>query len=204
VPVSLQGTMLVLEHGPPLGPVYPTLHVQAVRFWLELFELEYTGHATQTRAVEAFAVVEYFPAPQSVHAEVPAMVLYVPMAQPEHTPPFGPVKPMLHVQACAAELAVGELEFAGHARHVATVEEPVAVEYFAASQSQHAAFEMVGLYLPGTQAMHGPPAGPGEPKLHVQAVRAELARGELELAGHARQTRAVEAPVVVEYVPAPQ
>ena len=40
--------------------------------------------------------------------------------------------------------------------------------------------------------------------LHVQAARAELAVGELELVGQARQVVATVAPTVVEYVPTPQ
>jgi len=40
--------------------------------------------------------------------------------------------------------------------------------------------------------------------LQVQAAPAELASGELELAGHATQVAATVAPVVVKYVPAAQ
>jgi hypothetical protein len=47
-------------------------------------------------------------------------------------------------------------------------------------------------------------AFPYVPALHVQAARAELEIGELELAGHATQVAAAVAPVVVKYVPAAQ
>jgi hypothetical protein len=60
------------------------------------------------------------------------------------------------------------------------------------------------LYFPATQAVHGPPSGPVNPGLQVQAVIVELGLGELELEGHARQVVATVAPAVVEYVAAPQ
>ncbi len=47
-------------------------------------------------------------------------------------------------------------------------------------------------------------AFPYVPALHVQAARAELEIGELELAGHATHVAAAVAPVVVKYVPAAQ
>jgi hypothetical protein len=46
------------------------------------------------------------------------MSLYVPATQAVHVPPLGPEKPALHVQAVITVLALGELEFAGHAVHV--------------------------------------------------------------------------------------
>ena len=92
-----------------------------------------------------------------------------------------------------------------HATQVAVAEAPAAAEYVPAAQSVHAALPVAALYLPATQAVHGPdPSGPEKPTLHVQAATAELAMGELELVGHARQVAAAEAPVVVKYVPAAQ
>ena len=82
---------------------------------------------------------------------------------------------------------------------------PTVVETVPAPQSLHAALPVAILYLPATQAAHGPvPSGPEKPTLHVQAARAELELGELELVGHARQAAAAVAPTVVETVPAPQ
>jgi len=40
--------------------------------------------------------VEYFPAPQSVHAALPVLILYLPAAQPLHEP-AGPVNPALQL-----------------------------------------------------------------------------------------------------------
>ena len=64
----------VLEkvHGPPAGPGYPTLHVQAVTDELELGEMEFAGHV--------------------VHAAEPTVYLYVPVLQAVHDP-VGPVYP---------------------------------------------------------------------------------------------------------------
>ena len=43
-------------------------------------------------------------------------------------PPSGPVKPALQVQAASAELASGELELVGHARHVVATVAATVVE----------------------------------------------------------------------------
>ena len=101
-------------------------------------------------------------------------------------------------------LGLGELELPGHATQVDSSVAPAVGEYFAAAQSVHAALPVVILYLPVMQAVHEPPSGPVNPTLQVQAARAVLGLGELELLGHARQVAAAEAPVVVKYVPAAQ
>jgi hypothetical protein len=81
---------------------------------------------------------------------------------------------------------------------------PVVVEYVPTAQSVHTALPVAILYLPAMHAVQEPPSGPVNPTLHVQAARAELEIGELELVGHARQAVAIVAPVVVKYVPAAQ
>jgi hypothetical protein len=97
---------------------------------------------------------------------------------------------MLQAQALIAELAFGELEFAGHARHTVAFVAFVIVEYVPAAQSTHAALPVTFLYLPATQATHGPPSGPVEPGLHAtetHALTLELPLGEVVPAGHVRQ-----------------
>ena len=89
----------------------------------------------------------------------------------------------------------------GQATQVVATVAPSVDEYVLAPQLVHAAEPVMFLYLPVTQAVHGPPFGPENPTLHVQAARAELEVGELELVGQARQ---VVAPTVVEYVPVSQ
>jgi hypothetical protein len=96
----------------------------------------------------------------------------------------------LHVQLLADELAFGELEFAGHARHAVAFVAFVIVEYVPAAQSVHAALPIVVLYFPGTQAVHGPPSGPVNPALQptdTHALIFELPAADVEPAGHATQ-----------------
>jgi hypothetical protein len=64
---------------------------------------------------------------------------------------------------------------------------PAVVEYFPVTQSAHTALPVSILYLPAMQAVHVLPFGPVYPTLQIQAATAELASGELELAGHATQ-----------------
>ena len=81
---------------------------------------------------------------------------------------------------------------------------PTIMEYVPAAQSVHASLPVVILYFPEAHGEHTPPAGPVDPALHVQAVSAELALGEVEFDRHARQVAAVVAPAVVEYWATPQ
>jgi hypothetical protein len=162
------------------------------------------GHVTQVAANVAPVLVEYVPAPQSVHAALPVWILYLPATQAVHEPPSGPVNPALQVQAARAELGLGELELPGHVRQVAANVAPVLVEYVPAPQSVHAALPVLVLYFPVTQTVHEPPSGPVNPALQVQAATVELASGELELVGHVTHVVEIVAPVLVEYVPAKQ
>jgi len=52
------------------------------------------------------------------------------------------------------------------------------------------------------EKVHGPPAGPGYPTLHVQLVTDELELGELEFTGHVVHTLALLARATSEYAPA--
>jgi hypothetical protein len=162
------------------------------------------GHKRHVAANVAPVLVEYVPAPQSVHAALPVLILYLPATQAEQTPPFGPVNPALQVQSPAVELAMYEFEFEGHVIHVVEIVAPVLVEYVPVPQSVHAVLPVLILYLPATQAEQTPPFGPVNPVLHVQAVAAVLGLGELELPGHATQFDSSVAPCVPKYLPAPQ
>jgi hypothetical protein len=96
--------------------------------------------------------------------------------------------PALHAQLAAAVLPSEEFEFAGHARHAAADVAAVVGEYVPAAQSVHAALPVAVLYLPATQAVHGPPSGPVYPALQprlIQAALDELAIGEVKPVGHA-------------------
>ena len=71
-------------HTPPSGPVNPTLQVQEARAGLAIGELELVGHARQVVATVAPTVVEYVPAPQSVHTSLPVAILYFPATHAAH------------------------------------------------------------------------------------------------------------------------
>ncbi len=194
--------------------------------------------SAQLRHVETLSaptVVEYFPAPHKVHAADPAAGLYVPATQAVHGPPLGPVYAALHTQSVTSSLKIGDEESdgqftqvvrsadeyvaAGQSRHVETLSAPTVVEYFPAPHNVHAADPAAGLYVPATQAVHGPPLGPVYAALHTQSVTSSLKIGDEESDGHitqwvrsadeyvaAGQSRHVEtlsAPTVVEYFPAP-
>jgi hypothetical protein len=81
---------------------------------------------------------------------------------------------------------------------------PIAAEYVPAPQSVHAADPVVTLYFPGTHAAHGSPSGPVDPELQLQFVKALLPGGDFEFDGQRMHVELVEAPTVVEYVPATQ
>jgi hypothetical protein len=206
-------------HGPPLGPVNPVLHVQFVDTVQPLHEApELAGHAPHV--VVRPVVFEKVPVVQAVHAALPVVVLKVPATQGAHGPPLGPVYPTLQVQEVTAGLEIGEFIFTGqskqnvrfdapsvveyfptgHAKQVVAIVAPVVVKYVPAAQLVHATLPVVGLKVPGIQATHGPPPGPVYPTLQMQEVTAGLERGELEFAGHSKQSLRFDAPNLAEYV----
>ncbi len=138
------------------------------------------------------------PAAQATQLVMPAAPPYVPAAQ------------LVHVVAVEAPVATEYLpaEQLAHAVTPAVSwyfpaaqsvhdEEAAALEYFPAGQLLHVApFK----YCPAAQFVHGPPAGPVNPALHVHAVDIVLAPGEFEFAAHAVHVAAA-AP---EYWPAVQ
>ena len=69
-----------------------------------------------------------------MQAPEPVLLLYVPASHGEHTPPFGPVYPALHVQDTLLILATGEIVLLGHAKHAVAA---VVVEYVPAGHWLH-------------------------------------------------------------------
>ena len=63
---------------------------------------------------------------------------------------------------------------------------------------------VVPLYDPAVHAVHAPPFGPVCPGLHRQFVETLLPPGDCEFGGQTLHVSAAEAPIVVEYVLAPQ
>ena len=105
------------EHTPPSGPENPALHLQAAAAVLETGAFAFEGHAKHTDAALALTVAEYVATPQSVHAALPVLVLYLPATHAEQTPPSGPENPALQMQAPTTELELGEFEFVGQVKH---------------------------------------------------------------------------------------
>ena len=103
---------------------------------------------------------------------LPFTSLYVPGAHAVHTPPSGPMYPLLHTHACEYMLCTGESEKLLHARHW---DDP-----------------LTPLYVPAAHAKHGPPSGPVKAALHTQSVALPLALLEMELLGHSRHAVAPE------------
>ena len=71
-------------HGPPFGPVKPTLQVQAVRAELEAGEFVLSGQ----RRHDPRSTDEYVPDAQDVHAAEPVVFLYFPAAHALHGLPL--------------------------------------------------------------------------------------------------------------------
>jgi hypothetical protein len=93
------------------------------------------------------------PSGQAVHSALPTEGLYVPATHKLHDCASGPVSPAGHpapTQSSRASLPIGELAPAGHA--------------------VHNTLPCVGLYVPVSQAVHGPPFDPVNPRLHVQST----------------------------------
>jgi len=150
-------------HCPPSAPVYPMSHVQEVCASDPAGEYECDRHTEQMLSLEALDVVEYLPAPQSVHAALPVAALNLPAAHAAHGPPSDPVQPSRHTQLVRATLPPTELAPSGHAVHAA---EPEAF-----------------LNVPTGQNVHVCPSPPVAPGLHRQSVCAAEPCDEYEFAG---------------------
>jgi hypothetical protein len=135
--------------------------------------------------VSSFVV--YSPAKHVLHSPFPVSSCHCPLWQFRHTvAPDKEYVPAAHVGS-----------------HVDAVVAAVTVEYLPGSHDAHEALPVDDLYLPGTQAVHGPPCTPVYPALQMQLARVPLASGEYEFDGQSPHVFDV-APTVVEYFPAPQ
>ena len=114
--------------------------------------------------------------------------MYVPAVQLVQDPPTGPIKPLdplLHVQSLRASLPDGDDDWEGQLKHMLDVVAPEVVEYVPPAQRVQDAGPGELLYVPAMHISQGPPSGPDEPALQVQAVEPGLPDGEFDLAGHA-------------------
>ena len=117
-----------------------------------------------------------------------------------HGQPLEPLDPLLHVQSLGALLPDVDDDQEGQLEHVLDVVSPEVVEYVPLTQRAQDAEPGEILYMPATHSEHGPPSGPEEPALQVQAVAMRLPTGEVEYDG---QVSHVASPVLVLKVPAP-
>ena len=135
-------------HGPPSGPVYPTLHGQRL---VPATESEFGGQRGQADEFRQF--------------------LYLPASHATHGPASGPVNPGAQRQMLSPAFAI---EFSAHPRHDVT---DVAVEMLwnvFAAHSVHASLPLVALYVPARHVVHwpfeGPMLAPVYPRLHAQSI----------------------------------
>ena len=113
-----------------------------------------------------------------------------------HTPPSGPVYPVLHVHA-ALSLTVLYV-VAGHVVHT-TPSGPVNPVL-----QIHTPLSLATLFVFAGHTVHTPPSGPVYPVLHLHTVFAELALGTWELFVHVRHAVALVTPAVTTYFPVVQ
>jgi len=132
-----------------------------------------------------------------VHALLPFISLYFPAGHAVHTPPFGPVHPVLHEQSLGCALAIFELDSDAHSKHSVTAVAPTVVAYFPVAQSVHVSDPGAFLYVPAAHSVQEPPFGPLAPALHVHAAMLTLEALALEFDGQALH---VVAPSMPEYV----
>jgi hypothetical protein len=139
---------------------------------------------------------------------LPASVLYAPAAQAVHVPPAGPSYPELHKQAAAAELELGEFEFAGHARHVVAAVAPVVLKYVPAAQGVHAAEPASLEYVPTAHDTHTLVSVPVATCVDLPAAQGAHAASLLapSVGAYLPAGQIVHAadPAAAEYVPAAQ
>ena len=136
------------------------MHVHSNTAALPAGASELVGHAEHALSPVAPTAPEYFPDPHSMHASVPAFILYVPCTHAVHVPPSAPVKPALQVQLTADVLPAGASELAGHVEHALSPVAPTAPEYLPLAHSMHASVPAFILYVPSTHALHVPPSDP--------------------------------------------
>ena len=146
------------------GPVWPAVHPAA----------------TQS-ARASLPSGELLPAGQAVHNSLPFVGLYVPAAHTVHVPPSGPVDPAAHRGSMQELDAVGDVQPAGQALHVAAEVAPVTLEYvLAAHPTQTFSFidpvHWVVWYLPTGHKTHDSPFGK-KPAAHTQCASDALPPG---------------------------
>jgi len=147
-------------HEPPLGPLYPSLHVQlsaetlpAGESWFESGQLVHTDDPV---------LAAYFAVSHVSHVADPDFFLNVPKPQGSQGPPSAPVYPGSHVQSVMAVDPLGALEFAGQVKQSDAAVPPVVLRYVPAAHLAHGALPAMSLYVPSphTEQLPGLPVYP--------------------------------------------
>lgn len=108
-----------------------------------------------------------------VHHAEPVVSLYLPGGHAEQvTDPPAPVYPSLQLHA---SMLVEPTGLVLNIRHALQYAEDCTSMYVSAGHSTHGVVLLLSLYLPSAHPVHGPPAAPSKPVLHVQFVTAVAA-----------------------------
>lgn len=136
--------------------------VQSFRTRVPGPEYVLVGQFSHVNSDVAAVAVLYFPGEHSIQAADPLTSLKLPAAHASHSPPSGPLKPLLQMQLVINALPFDECVCAGQSLHTDSEVSPL--------RPARLGFE----YLPAAHASHAPNLPPW-PELHVHDV---LARGE--------------------------
>jgi len=196
----------------PLTPGHPALHEQLALKSLPAAECEFAGHSVHCdrssagyepasqgahRSVDAFTAAEALPATHTVHAWGPGSSLYLPAAQPTHSPSVLD-QPAVQKQSELSSLPCRECEPAWHSTHCELSSEEyepaaqcvqlftgeaTAAEKNPLSHCTHPSWDRAcTLYLPAGQAVQLPAVE--YPALHLHAATLSLPAGASECALH--------------------
>jgi hypothetical protein len=163
-------------HGPPSGPVYPTLHGQRLAPGTES---EFGGHAGQADAFRQF--------------------LYFPASHATHGPPSGPVNPGEQKQMVSPAI---ETEFCGHDEHVSFDKACTAVANMFVGHDVHGTLLVSPLYLPAAHDLQSLRPLPPKPALHRHSVLSYASCEPLRMAAIITAMSAFDAIVCIRYKPA--
>jgi hypothetical protein len=205
-------------HVPPLGPVYPSLHLQRstsgeptysvlpfrqsmqgpdpiVDLYLPIPQLRQFGAIPVLPKAHIHDDASVCPVScvvvrtgQPLHAAEPIVDLYSPRGHGVHVPPSGPEVPAGHPGRETTSQVFADVA-------------PTVVVDLPASQLVHVAVPTIVLYFPVPHAMQVPPLGPVYPSLHLQrSTSGEPGHSVLPF----RQSMQGPDPIVDLYLPIPQ
>ena len=192
-----------------LGLLNPALQEQFIFMVDPAAESAWTPQGRQLSTPLLPIVVEYLPAPQTVHTVAverenlpaahsthdaePGRSLNVPAAHAKQGPPLGPVNPALQLQLLSEKLPAEDEEFGAHTLHTL---EPAMGANLPTMHAMHTPCPNPSLNFPAAHASHAPPSGPVKPAMHLHSVTLALPSPETEFDGHAAHAL----PSSIEYV----